>query len=200
MFPMRSLPNRRASRRRAVLPALAAAAALPALLAGAALPEASAPASGRQDPTPAAPAGGPAAAKDAARDRVVAEIREFEDRFNRAYEANDMKTYWGFYSDDMTQYWQEGRLDLPEYRKFWEKELADGARMLEVRTADMVIHVGPSLDTAVAAYRIFTKMRRPDGSVAESWNQETDVLFKRDGRWRVVHMHYSDAPPAKTGS
>jgi ketosteroid isomerase-like protein len=180
MFPMRPVPNRRASRRGSVLPALAAAAVLVAPAAG--------------------PAAAPPAAKSAtARDRVVAEIIEFEDRFNKAYEANDMKTYWGFYADDMTQYWQEGRLDLADYRKFWEKELAEGIRMLEVRTADMVIHVGPALDSAVAAYRIFTKMRRADGSVAESWNQETDVLFKRDGRWQVVHMHYSDAPPAKTG-
>jgi ketosteroid isomerase-like protein len=171
--------------RRPRVPALVAAAALAALAAGAA----------------PAPAPRPAGAKDAAAlEKVLAEIRQFEERFNKAYEANDMKTYWDFYSEDMTQYWQEGRLDLPEYRAFWEKELAAGNRMLEVRTADMVIHVGPSLDSAVAAYRIFTKMRRPDGSINESWNLETDVLFKRDGRWKVAHMHYSDAPAAKTGS
>ena len=189
-FPFTRRPFAHAGLAAAALLALAAAGAVPSLLADAA-----------GEAAPAAPAGAPAASKDAAaREKVLAEIRRFEERFNKAYEANDMKAYWDFYSEDMTQYWQEGRLDLPEYRAFWEKELAAGNRMLEVRTADMLIHLGPSLDSAVAAYRIFTKMRRPDGSISESWNMETDVLFKRDGRWKVVHMHYSDAPPAKSGS
>jgi len=38
-------------------------------------------------------------------------------------------------------------------------------------------------------------MRRPDGSLSASWHQETDVLFKRNGRWRVVHLHDFPAPP-----
>jgi ketosteroid isomerase-like protein len=142
----------------------------------------------------------PGPADPQAMGRTVAEVRAFEERFNAAYGENDLKTYWDCFDPGMTQYWQEGRLDLAEYRVFWEKELASGARMVEVKTADMVIHVAPSLDAAVAAYAIFTRMRRADGSISESWNQETDVLFKRDGRWRVVHMHYSDAPPAKTGA
>ncbi|PYT34144.1 MAG: hypothetical protein DMF52_13645 [Acidobacteria bacterium] len=37
-------------------------------------------------------------------------------------------------------------------------------------------------------------MRQPDGSLSASWHQETDVLFKRNGRWRVVHLHDSPAP------
>ncbi|MGH9750106.1 MAG: YybH family protein [Candidatus Polarisedimenticolia bacterium] len=176
-------------RRRAVV-AFAAGAMLLALLE---------PARGAAAGAPAAPKK-PGPADASAIERAVAEIRAFEERFNAAYGANDLKAYWDCFDPGMTQYWQEGRLDLAEYRVFWEKELASGARMVEVKTAGMVIHVAPSLDAAVAAYAIFTRMRRADGSISESWNQETDVLFKRDGRWRVAHMHYSDAPPAKTGA
>lgn len=181
---------------RVPMPALAPFAAAALLLTLAAAPAPPVPAEG---PAKAAPPA-PAAKGPAALEKALAEIREFEERFNKAYEANDLKAYWDCFADDMTQYWQEGRLDLAEYRAFWEKELAAGNRMLEVRTADMVIQVGPSLDSAVAAYRIFTRMRRPDGSISESWNQETDVLFRKNGRWKVVHMHYSDAPPAKSAS
>jgi len=49
-------------------------------------------------------------------------------------------------------------------------------------------------DAAVAAYRIYTKMRQTDRTVVASWHQETDVLFKRNGRWQVVHLHDSPAP------
>lgn len=48
----------------------------------------------------------------------------------------------------------------------------------------------------MAAYRIYTKMLRPDGTTTASWHQETDV-FKRNGRWQVVHLHDSPAPVEK---
>lgn len=96
-----------------------------------------------------------AAAGSHAREKALAEVRGFTDRFNEAYESNDLKVYWEFYADDMTQYWEEGRLG------------------------------------------IYTKMLRPDGTTAASWHQETDVLFKRTGRWQVVHLHDSPAPAEK---
>ena len=137
----------------------------------------------------------PAASGD--KDKTAAEIRDFEERFNKTYESNDVKAYLDFFTDDMTQVWQEGRMDMPEYRKFWPDEIARGRRVLEVRTADMAIHTDPSNDSAVASYRIFVKEKLVDGSISESWNQETDVIYKIDGRWKVVHMHYSDAPSTK---
>ena len=136
----------------------------------------------------------PAVDKGSAREKAVAEIKDFEERFNKAYEANDLRGYFDFYTSDMTQFYQQGRLDLPDYRKLWEKEVADGGGMEQVKIADMSIQVGPSLDAAVAAYRIFTRQRHPGGAPTETWNQETDVLFKHDGRWKVAHVHYSDAP------
>ncbi len=140
----------------------------------------------------------PVADKGSASEKAVAEIKEFEERFNKAYEANDLRGYFDFYTSDMTQFYQQGRLDLPDYRKLWEKEVADGGGMEKVTIADMAIQIGPSLDAAVAAYRIFTRQRHPGGAATDTWNQETDVLFKRDGRWKVAHVHYSDAPKGKS--
>ena len=134
------------------------------------------------------------AASTAPREKALAEVRDFTDRFNKVYESNDLKAYWEFYADDMTQYWEEGRLDIADYKKYWEKQLGDGTRILEVKTADPAFHLSAGNDAAVAAYRIYTKMRRPDGSIDASWHQETDVLFKRNGRWQVVHLHDSPAP------
>ena len=125
---------------------------------------------------------------------ALSDVKDFTDRFNKVYEANDWKAYWGFYADDMTQYWEEGRLDIADYVKYWEKQIADGTKILEVKTAEPAFHVSPLNDAAVAAYRIYTKMRRPDGSIVASWHQESDVLFKRNGRWQVVHLHDSPAP------
>ncbi len=131
------------------------------------------------------------------RDQALAEVKEFTERFNKVYESNDLKAYWEFYADDMTQYWEEGRLDIADYKTYWEKQLAAGTKTLEVRWAEPAFHISPAGDAAVAAYRIYTKMRQSDGKVTASWHQETDVLFKRDGRWQVVHLHDSPAPEKK---
>ena len=138
-----------------------------------------------------------AASGSGAREKALAEVRAFTDRFNESYGSNDLKAYWGFYADDMTQYWEEGRLDIQDYKKYWEKQLADGTRIVEVKTADPVFHISQENDAAVAAYRIYTKMQRPDGTTTAGWHQETDVLFKRNGRWQVVHLHDSPAPAEK---
>src|SRR5213593_3627917 len=70
------------------------------------------------------------------RQKALAEVKDFTDRFNRVYEANDWQAYWPFYADDMTQYWEEGRLDIADYKTYWAKQLADGTKILEVKTAD----------------------------------------------------------------
>jgi len=144
--------------------------------------------------SPPAPAGSQAPA--VSREQALAEIRAFVESFNATYAANDLDTYWTYYAPEMTQFYEQGRLDLPDYKTYWTRFIADGNRMVEVRLEDLVIHLGPSNDAAVAHYRIFTRASHPDGSIAEEWSQESDVLFHRDGRWQVVHMHYSPAPKA----
>src|SRR6267143_187138 len=84
-------------------------------------------------------------------EKTLAEVKDFTDRFNKVYEANDWKTYWGFYADDMTQYWEQGRLDIADYKTYWEKQLADGTKILEVKWADPAYHVSEANDAAVAA-------------------------------------------------
>lgn len=146
----------------------------------------------------AACAGGGSAS--ASKEAALAEVRAFVEEFNRAYASNDLPAYWEFYAPEMTQFYPQGRLDLPDYKTYWEKHVGEGNRLTEVKIEDLVIHLGPSSDSAVAHYRIFVRTRHPDGSTAEEWAQESDVLFKRDGRWKVVHMHYSPAPEPKPAS
>lgn len=131
---------------------------------------------------------------NASKDETAAEVRAFVERFNQAYESNDLAAYWQFYAPEMTQFYPQGRLDLPDYRAYWEKHVAEGNRLKEVKIEDLVIHVGPSNDSAAVHYRIFVRTHHPDGSEAQERAQESDVLFRRDGRWQVVHMHYSMAP------
>jgi len=122
------------------------------------------------------------------------EVRNFEQRANAAYEANDLPKYFSFYASDFTQYLPEGRTDLAAYKKEWTDYIGEGNRVEKVELSDMHIQVGPSGDTAVASYILHVRTKLKGGKITEEDNQESDVLFKRNGEWKVVFLHYSAAP------
>ena len=125
---------------------------------------------------------------------VEEEIKDFEQRANAAYEANDLPKYFSFYANDFTQFLPEGRSDLAAYRKDWGAYIGEGNRVQKVEISDLHIQVGPSKDTAVASYLLHVRTKLKDGKITDEDNQESDVLFKRNGEWKVVFLHYSAAP------
>jgi ketosteroid isomerase-like protein len=122
------------------------------------------------------------------------EVRDFEQKINASYAANDLPTYFAYYSKDFTQWLPEGRTNLPEYEKMWTDYVKNVARVESVELSDMHVQVGPSGDAAIASYILHVKSRTVKGEVTEENNQESDVLFKRNGVWKVVFLHYSAAP------
>jgi ketosteroid isomerase-like protein len=125
---------------------------------------------------------------------VEDEIKDVEQRANAAYEANDLPKYFSFYAPDFTQFLPEGRTDLPQYKKDWTAYIGEGNRVQKVEISDMHIQVGPNKDTAVASYILHVRTKLKDGKITDEDNQESDVLFKRNGDWKVVFLHYSTAP------
>jgi hypothetical protein len=55
-------------------------------------------------------------------------------------------------------------------------------------------------DAAVLSYRFFDTQVNPDGTIASRtpWNC-TEVYFKIEGKWRIVHTHWSYIKGKKTG-
>ena len=125
---------------------------------------------------------------------VEEEIKDFEQKANAAYEANDLPKYFSFYAGDFSQFLPEGRSDIAAYRNEWGEYIGEGNRVQKVGISDMHIQVGPSNDTAVASYLLHVRTKLKDGKITDEDNQESDVLFKRNGEWKVVFLHYSAAP------
>jgi ketosteroid isomerase-like protein len=134
-----------------------------------------------------------ASATPDARAKAEEQVRAAVIGVNIAYAKNELPVYWTFYGQDLTQWWPEGRVDLPSYQQQWEKFVKDGGRIEQADVADLVVQLGPSYDSAVASYRLTVTTRQPDGTTATEVMQETDVLFKRLGAWKIVHLHYSPA-------
>lgn len=125
------------------------------------------------------------------------EILDLEDKMNAIYAANDLPSYFAYYADDFTQWLPEGRTDLPQYKKEWTAFIQGGGRIESNQISDMHVQIGPRGDTAVASYLAHVKTRSQKGKVSDETFHETDVWFKRDGTWKIVHLHYSPAPQKK---
>lgn len=123
----------------------------------------------------------------------AAEIRDLTHAVNAAYAANDLDKYFSYYADDLTQWWPTGRVSLASYRESWTKFVKSGGRIDAAAVSDLHVQPGPSADTAIATYLLKVRTRSPKGEVSEESNQETDVWFRRNGQWRIVHLHYSPA-------
>ena len=123
-----------------------------------------------------------------------ADITQLEQEFNAAYAANDLDKYFGYYSYDAILWFQDGRTDIPSYKKEWAEFIKSGAQIQAGTTSDMHIRFSPQGDAAIASYLLHLKTKKADQKVAEEVFQETDVWFKTAGGWKITHVHYSDAP------
>ena len=125
---------------------------------------------------------------------IEQEIRELVLQFNADYEENNLEPYFDHYAEDLTQWWPEGRVSLAQYKKQWQELIAKGGGVEQNVVSDLQVQVGPSGDTAIASYRVDVVTRTPEGERNKESAMETDVWFKRNGRWQIVHLHYNPRP------
>ena len=112
--------------------------------------------------------------------------------FNQAFADNDPARYFEFMAEELTvltpgnPYRVEG---LPADRAEFEYSLRAGYSHVDFFQA-----LQPSLqvygDAAVVTY--FSRGRYgPEGQARLAYYKETDVLVKRAGVWKIVHIHVS---------
>jgi ketosteroid isomerase-like protein len=123
------------------------------------------------------------------------EVRAFIEGYNAAYGRNDLDAYFKSFAPDVTQWFPSGRVDLPAYQASWRKYIGAGNRLENVEVRDLRVQLDPTLDAAIATYLLRVTTRSAKRELTTEDNQETDVLFKRNGAWTLVHVNY--APAAK---
>lgn len=126
------------------------------------------------------------------------EVAKFIRTYNGYYERNDLDAYFGSFDPSLTQWWPTGRVGLKDYETMWRRGFANGGGTSKAVVSDLRIQVGPSGDAAIATY-LLTVTPRVGGKPATKVerNQETDVLFKRNGTWKVYHVNYGPAAAAQ---
>ena len=132
----------------------------------------------------------PAVAPAAVEKAIVA----LEEAMNKAYEANDLPVYFGYYAEDVSAIFYNARTTLGDYRKSWTEAVRTDP-VAAVRTSDMQVRVAAAGDVAIASYRIDVRTHHAAGPATDEHAFETDVWERRGAAWKVVHVQYS--PSAK---
>jgi ketosteroid isomerase-like protein len=124
---------------------------------------------------------------------VELQIRLLEAAVNDAYQANDLAKYFSYYADDFRGLFPEGVNSKSDYVKSWNAFIKSGGGIEKFTYTDLVVQVSQSGDAAVASYHAVARTKNPGKPPEDDKYDETDVWFHRDGAWKLVEVHYSEA-------
>ncbi len=131
------------------------------------------------------------AAAGAPQPTTASEIEKLVVAFNHAYERNDLDEYFSYYADDVTQWFDSGRVELADYKKDWYALIQGGGGVEKNALSDIRVQLSPGGDAAVATYVLDVVTRQVGGKKTKERAFETDVWYKRDGKWKIAHIHYN---------
>ncbi len=131
------------------------------------------------------------------------EIRDFLLKHLMSVQNNDTETYRETSAEELTLYewWiTPHRIDGLPFHEFMMHSNAergtvfgsDAAQKAESRLDLANLRIQRYGDTAIASYTLLTSTALPSGVQVNAHN-ESRVMVKIDGKWKVVHVHKSPA-------
>ena len=131
------------------------------------------------------------------RDATLGELRTAIKTFYDAFYTQNWDVYYNFYSDDVVLIDKTGDvMDLAEYESRAAKDAEVLGDLLTDSVADSLVDVRLSPDgkSGIAYSRLPYLYRNKDGVETTITIAETDVWWKIDGEWKVVHIHFPEVP------
>ncbi|MGA7192220.1 MAG: nuclear transport factor 2 family protein [Anaerolineales bacterium] len=134
------------------------------------------------------------------------EVYDFLVRHLKSIQENDISAYHETTASDLTLYewWvTPNRMDGLPFHEFMMTSNAQSGRVFgsdvkqkaETRFDLSNLCIQRYDDTAIASYTLLTSTALPEGVQVVAHN-ESRVMVKQNGRWKVVHVHKSPAWPA----
>jgi hypothetical protein len=134
------------------------------------------------------------------------EVYDFLVRHLKSIQENDISAYHETTASDLTLYewWvTPNRIDgLPFHEFIMTSNVQNGTvfgsdvkQKADTRFDLSNLCIQRYSDTAIASYTLLTSTALPDGVQVVTHN-ETRVMVKQTGQWKVVHVHKSPAWPA----
>ncbi len=108
--------------------------------------------------------------------------------------SGDVKTYVDTTSEDLSLYewWiTPHRQDGLDFHRFMIEHRWAGAGDYRFDLLEPRLQLYG--DTAIVSYTLMLSRAQPEGGVEHRTHNESRVLIKRDGQWKIVHVHKSPA-------
>jgi len=132
----------------------------------------------------------------AAAQKAEGEIRAAIMDFAGAYNSNNVEHYFAYYAPDLITWWPGARrMEKETYHKSWTENVEKGGGVSSGEVADLRIQIAPAADAAVASYLLKVKRKGVPPDRVDVEYQMSPTLFKRDGKWQVVHLQFSTRMP-----
>lgn len=127
-----------------------------------------------------------------------AAVRAAVETYNRAFTSKDLSTLKALLTPDIVLYEHSVRnVGLDDV---WENHLRPEVTEFENATAefsDLRVSATAEMALVLRQYRIQATMK---GRAIDARGNETMVWVKRDGAWKVAHIHYSHPCPRPPAS
>ncbi len=137
---------------------------------------------------------GPTPQPEASPGEVEQEALDFVNSLTAAYAANDVEDYFGHYARDMTAFRPGDRYSWDAYHDSWTEVVATRGGVASAEVSDAQVRVSPEGDAALVSYVLTADYHGEGGSVSRSMYQMSTTLMKRDGQWKIVHLHFASQP------
>ncbi len=129
------------------------------------------------------------------REAALNELRLAIKTFYDAYFAQNWDMYYTFISEDIVLVDKSGDvMDLAEYESRAAQD-ADSLGELLTDSLDFAavdVRLAPDGNSGIAYSRLPYLYRNSDGEETTITFAETDVWWKIDGSWKVVHIHFPE--------
>lgn len=121
-----------------------------------------------------------------------AELRQAIRRKDDAYRTGDIPGYLKAYASDITVFFAGTLMTFDEMRRLMADQFAGGGKTLDFQIADPDnIQFSDGADAAIVSYPWRERFRYGDGRETDTEYHETNVWYRRNGEWRLVHIHLS---------
>jgi len=103
---------------------------------------------------------------------------------------HDAEAYLSFYWEDALIFSVGERMTLAEMRQGVVAQFASGAGPVSLQLPPLTaVAIGEAGDAALTSFAWSYRGRSAEGVETDRSNYETDVWYRREGVWKLIHMH-----------
>jgi ketosteroid isomerase-like protein len=107
------------------------------------------------------------------------------------YRSGDIDSYLEHYAPDISAYYSGTAMTAIEAHQFIKSLFEGGGKTVKFEMTSPLVQFDESTEAAIVSYRWREHFRFNDGHETDTEYYESDVWYRRDGKWKIVNVHQS---------